>query len=283
MTAVVKFEALSQGIGYTRRADEALAGGWRPLQASIGTMTLNLSRATGREWVALVSPLEGMDRFNRSAQLVALWFCSDDVSVEDRVLSEAATPLRGGWTLEGVQALEQGHPVPVVASFGDAVHGVQLRVADDEPAQIFSLELDTAGEIACARHMSRDVEAADAVVDIEVETGEPTTAHLITLIIYTAMVSMVKAGLDEAAAKRCFEQNTSAVLVDDLGIATGEHTDLCNALVPCLKTPTSFLDEDDCRVIAKMCVMLLMADGEPPAEAVVIARQVAGSVGVELP
>ena len=89
--------------------------------------------------------------------------------------------------------------------------------------------------------------------------------------------------LNEAAAKRCFEQNTSAALVDDLGIATGEHTDLCNALVPCLKNPTAVLDEEDCRVIAKMCVMLLMSDGNPPAEAVAIARQVAGSVGVQLP
>ena len=283
MTAVVKFEALSQGIGYTRRADEALAEGWDALGASIGAMTLNLSRATGREWVAMVSPLEGMDRFNTPAQLVAVWFCSDEVAVEDGTLYEAATPLREGWRFEGIQALEQGHPVPVVASFEDAVHGVQLRIADNEPAQIFSLELETDGDTPCARHMSRGVEAGEAVVDIEVETGEPTTAHLITLIIYTAMVSMIKAGLNEAAAKRCFEQNTSATLVDELGVATGEHTDLCNALVPCLKNPTAVLDEEDCRVIAKMCVMLLMSDGDPPAEAVAIARQVAGSVGVQLP
>lgn len=283
MTAVVKFEALSQGIGYTRRADEALADGWDALKASIGAMTLNLSQATGREWVAMVSPLEGMDRFNTPAQLVAVWFCSDEVSVEDQMLNEAAAPLREGWTFEGIQVLEQGHPVPVLASFEDTVYGVQLRVADDEPAQLFFLELDTEGDTPCARHMSREVDAGDSVVDIEVETGEPTTAHLITLIIYTAMVSMIKAGLNEAAAKRCFEQNTSAALVDDLGIATGEHTDLCNALVPCLKNPTAVLDEEDCRVIAKMCVMLLMSDGNPPAEAVAIARQVAGSVGVQLP
>ena len=181
MTAVLYCSELSSGIGYVRRADEALREGWDGLATGVGAMLLNLSVATGTDWIAMVSPMEGMDRFNSPAHLAAVWFCGDTQDLNDSTLDKASEPFRTGWTFEGEQTLEQGHPVPVLASFDGRIHQVLTHFGEGEPAQIFRLELDTTGESPAARHTSRDVAPDDLVIDLEVSNVEPTTEHLITL------------------------------------------------------------------------------------------------------
>ena len=268
-----------QGIGYTRNATEALRDGWPGLADQLAAMLANLSAVSGDDWVAFASPLEGVDRLNRQAHLLAVWCCGPSHTITDAQWYEAAEPFRVGWIFEGMQSLGQGKAVPVVATVAGVPH--RIRVPRGDGTEVLGYQLGPEGQAQLVAYPPQDPGPA---VDVY-STGrapEPTTNHLITLMVCSAAIAMVDGGMPGGPVMEKLAEITDPELRQALGALPDHPSSVTRAISPHLQDPTAVLDEGDCQIVVKSVVMLLTA-AEPTTEALMVAHRMAKSVGVDLP
>lgn len=278
---VLELSNHTTGVGYTRRADEALAEDWGALAAALDAMLSNLSAAAPGEWVVFASPLEGVDRLNQPAHLLGMWFSGPSDQLTDSDWFAAAEPFREGWTYEGQQTLDQGTPFPVRAALGGVPHALLLP-GEEPDGRVISLSLGQAGEASFVAAAADGSPVVSAVRSAPPPAETPTSAHLLTLVVYQAAVALVSVGLPAADVMRQFEMDASPRLIRDLGELPDRPSALAGALVPYLASPADYLDDQERQVAMNACLRLLRSAGEPSEAGLGVARRFAASLGVEL-
>ena len=158
------------GLAFTRPAGDALSDGWEGLSDAVGAMLSRLHAVTASEWLACVGSIDGMDRWNRPARLVAVWFCGATGSVGLTTLRESNEAFHQDWAFEGTQSLELGHPFPALVTVDGAPHRVLVQVEDEEPPEVFELGLEADGEVVT---MSAAPSAGEPVASVRFLSEEP--------------------------------------------------------------------------------------------------------------
>lgn len=280
----VDISNIDRGIGYTRRADVALREGWAALSDAVAAMMTNLFDAAGGDWVVFFSALDGVDHLNQPAHLVGIWFCGPTEEVTDATWYDASEPFRTGWTFEGRQTLGQGSPVPVLATIDGTPHQIRVPPRPGSPPGVLGVAMDGEG---IARLVAVEAEPGAAVADIAAPRPEshsqPTSAHLRALILHSAALAMIDSGQSRPEVMQQLRDMTDPDILGALGTLPGQPSSIASALVPYLRDPAAYLDDEERQVVVKGCLLLLMADGEPTEGGLQVARRIAHSMGLDLP
>lgn len=277
-----------EGIAYTRRADTALAGGGQELADNLEAMMSNLVAESGGDWVVFFSALEGVDHLNQPAHLAGIWFCGPLSELTDSSWYAAAEPFRAGWTFEGLQTLGQGNPIPILATLDGVPHKIRVPPREGKGPAVIGVAVDAGG---VARLVAVEVGPGVAVLDIAAqatrppseEQTQPTTSHLIALLLHSVALALIDCGLSRAGVMRQLQEITDPDVLGALGTLPDHPSPMASALAPYLGNPADYLDDEDTQVVIKSCLMLLMAGGEPTERAVGVAKRFALSLGVDLP
>ena len=191
----VDISTFDRGIAYSRRADDALADSWPVLAREIDAMLERLCRHTDGTWVVFASGVDGLDRFNRPAKLLGVWFCGPTEELTDADWYSAAEPFRSGWNYDGLQTLGQGTPVPIRATVAAVPHQVFVPKRGKGDRRVLSVGLGKdGGAVFLAAVADVDMDAVDIVMN-RPAAPSPTSAHLIAMVLHSAAVAMVQSGL----------------------------------------------------------------------------------------